>query len=286
MSGSYSKEELEEINKILLYIQRMNGIVRTSPNRDQVERVKKEIRKLSNRLAELVPGVDPARINMDDVRSKVGLGLSRNTGQNEPSPSGRDASSPSSSSTGAPSSSAGEYSILDRFPVRKASPNSTDHDINFMATALKVIQNEYWPVLSDQVAKVDFSNSATRDNLRVKMDNVDRNLKVLTETIEEYANAEKQDFREQLLKMKSRQSRLLLFEGNEFFKELERFLSAIVSDMKGGGQTIMNKNESVRFDARFQHSSSMEGRVIQEVLEELWRYVQAAIHEIRIPDLR
>lgn len=272
----------EEIEKLVDTMRRMEQIIQTSPNQSQVDRVRKEFRKYAQKLATLMPGIDPDRVDLSRIQTGPGSSPAGSGNQLPPRP--RPGANPSSGGT--LDSGASGYSVFDRFPIAKASPNSTDPDVNMAATVLRIIQKEYWPALSDQYCKLDFSHGGERDAIRMKMDNVLRNLKVLTETIEEYAMAEKQDFREQLLKMKHRQSRVFLMEANTYFKDLVAFLAKLVQDIQSNGGVILNKEDILKFDTRYYEATALEGRRVAEALKEFHLYITEAIQRLRLPDLR
>ncbi len=279
VSPSYSQAQIDEIEKLVNYIDRMETIIHTSPNRSQVDRVQKELRKMGEKLAAIVPGVNALNVNTNEVRVKVGLMAE---------PQGDKPSSGSRPRAGSASRKFEDtgLSIIDKFPVKPASPHSTDHDVNFTYTVIHIIQNEYWPVISDQICKLDFSHGAERDSVRMRLDNVLRSMKVLVETIEEYAGAEKQDFREQLLKMKSRQTRIVMFETHDFLKLLRDFLNKLITDIRSDGGVILNKSDTIRFDSRFHVATVLEGRSIADGIKEFQAYVLQAIEKLHIPDLK
>lgn len=282
VSTSFNEQQLAEIGKILDFIDRMEKIIHTSPNRTQVERVQKELRRMGEKLAAIVPGVNPINVNVEEVRRKIGL-LPELGFSEEGANAGSRASTPvSKSSRSAPP----QLSIIEKYPIIKPSPHSADPDVNLVYTVLQVIQNEYWPVISDQICKLDFSHAAERDSIRQRLDNVLRSMKVLTETIDEYAQAEKQDFREQLLKMKSRQIRIVLFEMSDFLKVLKDFLAKLIEDIRGNGGVILNKKETIKFDTRFHNATVLEGRAITDGIKEYYMYVDQAIEKIHMPDLK
>lgn len=285
-----------EIEKLKDYMMKMEAIIRTSPNPGQVDRVKKEYRRYAQKMSELVPGFDPAKHDLNQIGAappaapQGRTGPSHRTSQASTASSNPEPARPSrtgaSPASGGARPSSGGYTIFDKYPVEKASPNSSDPDVNMTASVLRVIQREYWPALSDQYCRLDFSNGAERDGIRMKLDNVLRNLKVLTETIEEYAMAEKQDFREQLLKMKNRQSRVFMLETNEYLKELILFLKKLVGDVQTNGGIILNKEELLRFDGRYYDAKALEGRRLAEAIKEFHLYLSEAVERLRIPDIR
>ncbi|MBL8019372.1 MAG: hypothetical protein JNM27_06885 [Leptospirales bacterium] len=271
--AAYSDEQLKEIDKVLKYIKQMEGIIRTSPSREQVERVRKELKKFRDRLKELMPHIDPLKANPDEIREQLGLGKVAEVAVTGPAvPTNR--ADPDSGD------------ILDRFPLQKASAHCTDPDVNLMATMLLVMQKDYWPAVSEQHCKLDFSSGNERDAIRVLLENAVRSLKVLAETIEEYATADKQDFREQLLKMKNKQTRIFLFETNEVMKKVRDFLKKLVDDLDRGGGAVMNKEDIIKTNARFEESNYLEGRVIRDAIREVEYFAGKVIERLNLPQFK
>lgn len=264
-------EQREEAEKLLRFMKQMEGIIRTTPNAEQKARVSREMAKYRERLAALAPGKDLSRISVDQVREELGLGEAPAEAAPAASPAGKAVNS---------------YSVLAKFPIQKASPNSTDPDINLLATIWHVIADEYWPALSEQHCKLDFSHSAEREALRAALENINRNLKVLTETVEEYSGAEKPDFREQLLKMKNRQTRAFIFDSNEALKKLRDFLTKLNLDITERGGVIMNKTDRLKFNARFEKATVLENRTVAEGLQEFLQVINDAIEKLNLPTLK
>ena len=266
MDHNLSPDQKAEIQKILKFVKNMEGIIRTSPSAEQKSRVQKEMGRYRERIGQIVGRYDASRKSADEIANDLGLGggaqleVERRGGS--------------------------DFPVLEKYTVQKASPNSSDPDVNFLSTALKVLQKEYWPVISDQHAKLDFSNGQERDSIRNQLDNVIRNMGVLTETIEEYSTAEKQDFREQLLKMKNRQTRSFIFEANEMLRKLREYLAKIVGDMQSGGGSVINRNEGLKFNARYEEATMLEGRTIAEGLVEFHQFVDEAIQFLKLPQMK
>ena len=270
--SAYTNEQLKEIDKILKFIKQMEGIVRTSPSREQVERVRKELKKFREKLKEMIPGIDAMTVNVDELRTKLGLTAVIPTVQE---------------TAAAKSQDDGESGdILDRFPIQKASPHCTDPDVNLMATMLLVLQKDYWPAISEQHCKLDFSCANERDAIRVLLENAVRSLKVLAETIEEYATADKQDFREQLLKMKNKQTRIFLFETNDVMKGVREFLKKLVDDLDHGGGAVMNRDEVIKTNSRFEESNYLEGRTIADAIREVEYFTSKVIERLNLPQFK
>ncbi len=268
--SSYTSEQLTELDKILKYVKQMEGIIRTSPSREQVERVRKELKKYRDKLQEMLPGIDAIKLSPDDIRGQLGL-----------------ASAPAQEAPTRPAVPGDDQGdILDRFPLQKASVHCTDPDVNLMSTVLLVLQKDYWPAVSEQHCKLDFSHGNERDAIRHLLENAVRSLKVLAETIEEYATADKQDFREQLLKMKNKQTRIFLFETNEVMKHIREFLRKLVDDLDRGGGAVMNKDELIKTNVRFEESTYLDGRQIKDAIHEMEYYVDKVIERLNLPQLK
>lgn len=266
--ANYSTEQLGEIDKLLKYVKQMESIIRTSPSADQVSRVKKQLSQYVDRLSQLVPGIDRMRVNVDQIREQVGL-------VDGP---------PSSGASSAPAANGQDR--LAKFPVRPASTHSTDPDVNLLATVLGAIQTEFWPVISDLHCKLDFSNSAERDAIRTLLESAGRNLKVLLETVEEYAGAEKQDFREQLLKMKNKQSRVFLFETNTTLKKLRDFLRKLGGGADGRSNIVMNPDDILKFNRKFEEAQMLEGLPVSEGIVEFTKFVEQAVGRLNLPEMK
>ena len=267
----FTKDQLVEIEKLLDYIQKMEGIVRTSPSADQVSRVRKQILQYGERLKKYIPEINVSRINTEQIKNQLGL-----------SEKYAERSNSSKSSV----SDAPVLDILSRYPTQPASPNSTDKEINFLATSVRIIQKEYWPIILDQHCKLDFSHSTERDAIRAQFESSNRSLKILMETIEEYANADKQDFREQLLKMKNKQSRVFMYEVNDNLKKMRDFLQKLVKDINFSGNVIMNKGQTLRFNPRYEDATALEGRILDEGIREFFIYVDQVIEKLNLPEMK
>ena len=268
----------EELQKILTFIRQMENIVRTSSNPGQVDRVRKEIVKFRIKLKELAPQIDIERTSLDEIAKQLGLVSSREASRSYTS------QTQAKNSSAAPSG--GSMELIESTPILRASPHSSDAEVNFLATVLLTIQKEYWPVLSEQHTKLDFSHASVRDTVRNRLDNAMRNMKVLAETIEEYSLAEKQDFREQLLKMKNKQTRIFLMETNDVLKEINDFLKKLADDINNNGNVIVNKGDIIEFNPRFEDAVKLQGKTVSYGLTEFSMFVTQAIRKLNLPQLK
>ncbi|MCR9144925.1 MAG: hypothetical protein NXI24_21995 [bacterium] len=285
MAHKVSDQHRAEVEKILKYLKNMEGIVRTSPNPEQKARVQKELSKQRTRLAAIVPGLDATRMNHTQIVAALEMSGGEAAGAAGASAAGG-GSTARAAATSSGAGTSGGYKVLDKFPIEKASPNSTDPDVNFLAGVFTAIQKEYWPAISEQHCQMDFSRGAERGAMRTQLDNVLRNMKVLLETIEEYSSAEQQDFREQLLKMKNRQTRAFIFDANDMLRKIRDFMEPLLEDIEVNGGIITNKTETLRFNARYEDATVLEGAAVADGVQEFARFVQEAIEHLNLPQLK
>lgn len=278
-----AEQHRAEVEKILKYLKNMEGIVRTSPNADQKARVQKQLGQQRARLAQIVPGLDATRMNSTQILAELDMGGGA-PGAAPPGAAGDAA--PARTPPSAMQSATEGRSVLGKYTIEKASPNSSDPDVNFLVAVYNLIQREYWPAIAEQHCQMDFSHAAERDGLRNQMENVLRNMKVLLETIEEYASAEQQDFREQLLKMKNRQTRAFIFDANEMLRKIREFMAPLLDDIRSNGGVITNKTETLRFDSRFEDATVLEGCSVVDGVQEFAQFVDEAIQHLNLPTLK
>ena len=251
-----SQDQILELQKLQKAVTQLENILKTSRNEEQRHRVSQDIRKYREKMQKISPDGMPDNLNTP-VATPV-----------------------------APAETGKKSGILDTFPIMKISPNSNDQEINFIGTLVNVLDLEFLPILGDSHIKLDFSHATERDSVVKHIENIRRNMKVLTETIEEYSAAEKQEFREQLGRMKNKQARIFIAEAYEVFKKFREFLEKLLGDMKEGGGVIMNLGEKVRFNPRFEKATILEGREVSEAVHEFLNFIREAMENINVPNLK
>jgi len=202
----YTPEQIEEIKRIQKTMKQMEGILKISSNAEQKNRVGKDFNKLKKRLAELCPDGIP------EFEAVSGGQVEEVTD---------------------------DFPTISKFTPKKASEHCEDKDINLLSTLMEVFEREYWPALSS--IDLDYSNQSEKDSFYTHLEESKRNLKILTETIEEHSTSPNAEFREQLFKMKNKQTRIYLYETITIFRKLKDFSSKLVDDVQNSGNIIMNK---------------------------------------------
>lgn len=253
-----TNDQLAEIQKLQKAIEQLEKIHKLSSNQEQKNRVAKDIIKYKEKLRTITP--ESGLPSADSIISK-----------------------PKSNE---PTSKIQLNNILSQFTVMKISPNSNDREINMIGTLLNVLDTEFIPILMDTHIKFDFSHGAERDGVVKYMENIRRNVKVLTETIEEHAQTEKQEFREQLGRMKNKQARIFITEAYEVFKKFKGFLEKVLTDMGTGGGVIMNLEEPIKFNSRFEKATLLEGKSIEEGINIFHTFLDEALGNINIPNIK
>ncbi|GBF37138.1 hypothetical protein [Leptospira johnsonii] len=252
-----TQEQILELQRHQKMIQQLEKIQRLSKNDEQKYRVSRDLEKYRNRMREISPEGIPD--NLETAAEQIRMF------RENPDAAGR---------------------ILAKFPIMKISPNSNDTEVNQIGTWINVLDREYLPILNETHIRFDFSHGNEKDGVVKHMENIRRNIKVLTETIEEYQAAEKQDFREQLSRMKNKQTRIFIAEAFEMFQKFNEFLSKVLGEFKAGGGVIMNIEDRIVFNSRFEKATELEGKSIPEALEEFREFTAEVLDRINVPNIK
>ncbi|PJZ76794.1 hypothetical protein [Leptospira neocaledonica] len=252
-----TQEQILELQRHQKMIQQLEKIQRLSKNDEQKYRVSRDLEKYRNRMREISPEGIPD--NLETAAEQIRMF------RENPDAAGR---------------------ILAKYPIMKISPNSNDTEVNQIGTWINVLDREYLPILNETHIRFDFSHGNEKDGVVKHMENIRRNIKVLTETIEEYQAAEKQDFREQLSRMKNKQTRIFIAEAFEMFQKFNEFLSKVLGEFKAGGGVIMNIEDRITFNSRFEKATELEGKSIPEALDEFREFTAEVLDRINVPNIK
>lgn len=275
-----SSEQIVEIQKYQRLLNMLEKTLASSRNDDQKKRVSKDIQKYKNKILSISPdGIPVGIMNSTSGIAAQNINYSPAVGQS---------SQPGKKQSQQPQQQQQEKAndVLANIAVMKLSPHSTDNEINYIATLVNILEYEYIPVLGDSHIKFDYSHAIERDNVMKHLENMRRTLKVLTETIEEYALSDKQDFKEQLGRMKNKQSRIFISEAGELFKVFKQFLEKIHNDLKESSGVILNPAERMHFNPRFERATILEGKDAYGALRQFLEFTSAALEVINIPNLK
>lgn len=252
-----TQEQILELQRHQKMIHQLEKILRLSKNDEQKYRVSRDLDKYKNRMREISPDGIPD--NLETAAEQIRMF------RENPEAAGR---------------------ILAKFPIMKISPNSNDSEVNQIGTWINVLDREYLPILNETHIRFDFSHGNEKDGVVKHMENIRRNIKVLTETIEEYQAAEKQEFREQLSRMKNKQTRIFIAEAFEMFQKFNEFLAKVLGEYKAGGGVIMNIEDRIAFNPRFEKATELEGKTIPEALEEFREFTAEVLDRINVPNIK
>lgn len=262
--ATLSNDQILELQKMQRLLSMLEKISQGSKNDDQKKRVVKDIQKYKTKILSISPEGLPQNIQNFTLNSKT---ESKNSKSNE-----LDFDS--------------EQNVLSNIPVMKISPHCHDNEINYIGSLITYMENEYIPLLGDSHTKFDFSHASERDALMKTLENLRRTIKVLTETIEEYALSEKQDFKEQLGRMKNKQSRIFISETGEMFKAFRDFLFKVIDSIDTGVIVVMNLNEKLHFNPKYEQATVFEGKEVHFALRKYYEFLLAVIKSLNIPSLK
>jgi hypothetical protein len=261
-----STEQILQLQKYQTLLTQLEKILLISQNDEQKRRVAKDIQKYKTIILTISPEGIPD--NIHTVRTSPTPRESRVDGKDK----GKDHKL-----------TIDRDNILSNLVIMKISPHSADPEINFIATLITMLETEYAPILGDSHIKFDYSHTSERDNMLKHLENMRRTMKVLSETIEEYAQSEKQDFKEQLGRMKNKQSRIFIAEAGELFKTFRDFIEKINNTMNSGTSIITNLEDPIRFNPRFEKATILEGKSIPEGLRLFEEFMHACVFSVNVP---
>jgi len=253
-------EKKEKANRIVKSIKQLEGVLKTTPNQDQRERVKKAVDKLRKTLKAMYPDVNLSELE-DTIFSEL-MALPKSRTKNIK-----------------------DYECLKDIEINNITPYKDDVEINDAASIMKYYEDKIWGVLSDQHTKLDYSNSNDRDTLYRKLDGCERALKVYCQTIEDLGKAMSSEFNSQLQMMRVRQGRLFLFEIHEFFSGAENFVSNIISNSEFGGTMILNHDEEIKSE-EYENDTLFEGWKVLDSLKYMKKFLNESLSYINFPELK
>ena len=163
--------------------------------------------------------------------------------------------------------------------------SSDDDDVNLMATFLTAWEEEFMPALSESHLKLDFSSGQERDAFYNGVENLKRQAKILFETIEDYSKATRDDVKAQLRDMRSRYMRSFLQEGAQYLNKIEEYWGKLLEDFETGGSRIMNRDDKVLFDRKFESATFFTGKPVGEALNTSVSFLREVIQALNLPTL-
>lgn len=263
-----SNEDIQELQKLQKMVTQLENILKISNNEEQKQRVSKDLIKYRKRILEISPEGVPE--NLYSAPNK-----SEKHSEKEEKQQVNDTNVDTINND-----------ILSNITILKMCPHSNDNEINLLATIINIMENDYLPILGESHIKLDFSHATERDNIFKYMENIRRNMKVLTETIEEFALADKQDFKEQLGRMKNKQSRIFISEAGDLFKNYKDFLQKLVIDAEAGGTVVTNLDEKIHFNPKFERSTMFEGVEVKKAIKQFYEFTKAALSNVNLPSMK
>ncbi|MDY6935166.1 MAG: hypothetical protein SVZ03_13210 [Spirochaetota bacterium] len=254
----------DKSEKIVRSIKLLEGVLKTTPNKAQKQRVKEDINKLRNNLQKLYPDADLRELENAIFTNIMTL---------------------SSDNLSDKDKSLKDYESLQDIKIDNTSPYREDREINEASSIMRYFEERIWGVLSDQHTKLDFSNSGERDSLYRKLDECNRAFKSFCQTLDDIEKAISQEYISQLQMMRIRQGRLFLFEIYDFFKISKHFISNLISNIENGGNMVLNPDDILEY-AEYEKFKSYEGWNILNTLKSIKQFLCEALQVINVPEIK
>lgn len=249
-----------EYIKLIKLKKQYEGVLRTTRNPSQQQRVSKDVQSIEHQIDHLKKQVSPEEFESWEEDS-------------------------SSSPAAAKQNKAFEdYQNLSKVPMTSPGPGSDNKDVNMLYSVLVFFEEQFFPAISDNHIKLDFTLGQERDGFYNRLENCKRNLRNLQSTLEDMKLATREDQKSQLLDMKVRYSRYFMNEAATFFKALLNFWEPILEDIKEGGHRCMNPEDYVEINRKLEQPSLLDGVLVEKVIERLVVLIKELIDYLRLPD--
>ena len=266
MSHVLDENERNEAEKILKYLKSMDLVLRTSPNPEQKERVKKDMTRYWTRLRVILPYVNFSDQNPDKIISQLATDFPE--AEQEPSLKRK------------------TKDILNHIPLQKISPSCNDHEINLLHSMISLIEKEYWPSIYEKHCKLDFSHGAARGRLKINFENILRSFHVLAQIIEDHSSQGQKNIHNQSLKTRDRYMRSLIIQVNDYMHELTSFLRNLLELADENRLALQNADNIIRFNEKFEQASMLEGVTVENALRQFLEFGTFVLNHTKLPELR
>lgn len=248
----------------LLTLQKLSrqyeGIIRTSRNIEQQNKAKIELKKIRDKIESIAPGGAAEKFLQGAPVQTSGFSRKKtieDIGQ--------------------------LYPTLAKMPMVRITPNSDEFEINVLGSVLNSWESTFYPALGK--IKLDFALSAERDSHFTVLESLKRQMKILSETIEDMMKAVREDSKTQLRDMRTRQQRQFMFDGGTFLKKIYEFWKNVYEDIQANGPKCFNKDDHIQVDSRLEASNFFQGKSVRETARFTVMFLHEAIDALNLPDL-
>ncbi len=257
---SLSEAQKNELMTLQKLARQYEGIIRTSRNAEQQGKAKIELKKIRDKMESIAPGGSADQFLQEN---------------------------PGTTTSGSRKKSIEDigqtYPTLGKLPMARISPNSDELEINVLGSVLSAWENTFYPALSK--VKLDFALSAERDSHFTVLESLKRQMKILSETIEDFHKAVREDSKVQLRDMRTRQQRQFMFDGGAFLKKIHEFWKSVYEDIQANGPKCFNKDDHIMVDTRLEVANFFQGKSVRETSRFTVMFLHEAIEALNLPDL-
>lgn len=249
-----------EYKKLIKLKKQYEGVLRTTRNPSQQQRVSKDVQNIEHQLDHLKKQVSPEEFESWEKGGSSSPAASKQNRTFE------------------------DYQNLSKVPMVSPGPGSDNKDVDMLYSVLVFFEDQFFPAISDNHIKLDFTLGQERDGFYNRLENCKRNLRNLQSTLEDMKLATSEDQKSQLLDMKVRYSRYFMNESATFFKAVINFWEPILEDIKEGGHRCMNPEDYIEINRKLEQPSLLDGVLVEKVIERLVILIKELIDYLRLPD--
>lgn len=255
-----SESQQSELVTLQKLHRQYEGIVRTSRNAEQQNKAKIELKKIRDKMDAIAPGGAADKFLQTQGTGAVTYNKKKNI---------EDIGS--------------SYPTLGKMPMGRITPNSDEIEVNILGSVINAWEGTFYPAMGK--IKLDFALSAERDTHFTILESLKRQMKILGETIEDYHRAVREDSKEQLRGMRTRQQRQFMFDGGSFLKKMHEFWKSTYEDIQANGPKCFNKDDMIMVDSRLEASNFFQGKSVRETARFTVMFLHEAIEALNLPDL-
>ncbi|HNO25121.1 MAG TPA: hypothetical protein PKK94_19235 [Leptospiraceae bacterium] len=76
---------------------------------------------------------------------------------------------------------------------------------------------------------------------------------------------------------------IFIAEAGDLFKTFKAFLDKVLTELNDGISIIMNLEEKIQFNPKFEKATILQSKTIPDALRQFYEFIQAALDNIAMP---
>lgn len=255
-----------KIQELTSIIKRLEGVLKTSVNEEQKQRVLSELRTYKTELAKA------RREKEQSIPSSV-----------EQEPLFDENERASVSKTIADKN---DYEILSQVDEKRLCNECRDREMNDIYSFMIFFEEELWGIISDYQLKLDFNTAQLRDKFYMDFTRVFNLLKNHSKLLDNLSERNlSKSYYEQLNQTRLKDARGIVVSFGSFIRSLHGFTKRLIQSYKDSGGLVLNPDEPLKNDD-FSMLNRYKGVTIIQGLEIIEKFCAEIIDYLKVPELK